>query len=140
MKGILSVLGVIACFFLFALLSEAYTYFRKKCNRPIIGTNIFLLKKLKNGDYVSINSRVFRFNHIASYGEVINILHPPIEQNKLIGGELAFENKSTLGYIYYDSSALSNCDFIYGKYGVKWARTNQIAEKAEEAVGKYWQS
>lgn len=134
--GIFYILGSIVCL---CLSSEVYTYFRKKYNRPIIGTNIFLLKKLKNGDYVSINSRVLRFEHIARCGETINILHPPCEQNTLIGGELAFENKNGLGYTYYNSSALSNCDFIYGKYGLKWARTKQIAEKAEKEVEKYWQ-
>lgn len=137
MISIVWILWIMVCLY---LLAEVYAYFRKKYNRPKIGTNMILLKKLKNGDYIYINSRVLRFEHIARCGETINILHPPCGQNRLIGGELAFENKNGLGYIYYNSSALSNCDFIYGKYGLKWARTKQIAEKAEKEVRKYWQN
>lgn len=48
------------------------------------------------------------------------------------GGELVFEYG--LGYQYFNPSAMSNCDFIYGKYGLKWARNHDAAKQAKERI------
>lgn len=79
-----------------------------------------------------------QFSHIANPEEPLSILSFPSEGNKTIGGEIAFENNNGIGYIYINSYCiLANCDFIYGKYGLKWARNRDIAKIAEEKMRRY---
>jgi len=91
-----------------------------------------LQKLLKDGDYVSIDGKVLRFSHIAGNGETVDPIRPPSNYNQTIGGELAFYD--LLGYKIYPSTALIKCDFIYGKYGLKWAASSHIANTANEKI------
>lgn len=54
-----------------------------------------------------------------------------------MGGELAFENNQGLGYIFLYPSAMIKCDFIFGKYGLKWARNSITAKNAQEKIDKH---
>lgn len=113
-------------------LTFAYAWLRRKINKPRIGFVCFLQKLLKDGDYVSINGKVLRFSHIARNGETIDPIRLPSNYNQTLGGELAFYD--LLGYKIYESSALIKCDFIYGKYGLKWAASSHIANTADEKI------
>jgi hypothetical protein len=73
---------------------------------------------------------------VASEGEIVNDIRPPLDDNKTIGGELAFDNPHGIGYLFYATSSLMNCEFIYGKYGLKWATSNYWAKVAEEKVNE----
>jgi hypothetical protein len=64
-------------------------------------------------------------------------LSPPNCYNKTIGGELAFCDDRVLGYVYYNPSAMVNCEFIMGKYGLKWANNNTTAKTAKEKINNY---
>lgn len=127
-----SVLFVIGIILALGAITAAYEWVRKKINKPKIGFPAFLLDKIKRGDYVCIEGKVLRFNHIARENESIDILHPPLHSNQTLGGELAFDNG--LGYLYYRPSALNKCEFIYGKYGLKWAISNDWAKAAKSKI------
>lgn len=139
MTGLLRILLCLGAFIvLFAVatvMELAYEWIRRKYNAPHYGFEYFLLKKLKRDDYVSIDGRVMRFDHIARYGESIDCIAPPLNDNMLLGGELAFRT-SGLNYLYYFPSALTKCDFIWGKYGLKWASSKQMGEEAEKHIKK----
>lgn len=132
--AILTLAGVIT---LLAFLSNLYNWVKRKNNRPQIGHALLFYKILKRGDYVSINGKVLCFSHIASEGQTINPLYPALEKNKTVGGEVAFRNSNELGYLYYNPSTLKHCEFIYGKYGVKWAASEHWASVAKEKVEEY---
>lgn len=129
------VIFLVGLFGLF-IISELYAVARKKLNTPKIGIEI-LLNLLERNDYVCIDGKVNQFSHFAKEDESLNILSPPCESNKTIGGEIAFVNNHGLGYMYYNPSILVNCDFIFGKYGLKWARNIAIANTANEKIKKY---
>jgi len=115
-----------------------YDWVRRKTNKLCIGEiDYFLCKFLKHGDYVSINGRVHRFSHITHFGETIDHIKPPSNDNMALGGELAFDNPNSLGYLIYPTSILRKCEFIYGKYGLKWAISNEWATVAKEKVNEY---
>lgn len=115
------------------ILWELYMRFRKRINKPQIGVEI-LINLLNKDDYVCIDGKVLRFSHIARKREVLNIAAPPSELNSTIGGELAFLDDRYLGYRYYHTSAMKECEFIYGKYGLKWASSSAIATNAKERI------
>lgn len=114
--------------------SEGYTWCRSKLNKPSIGQLSLLSRFLKKGDYVCIDNRVLRFSHIAKVNESYNFLSPPVSDNLALGGELAFYDSHGLGYVYYHPSAMKDCCFIYGKYGLKWAITYDYANRAKTMV------
>lgn len=126
--------GLIVAFIVATILYEPYKWLRRKTNKPRIGYDSLFGRLLSRGDYVSIDGKVLCFDHIASPGQAINALALPLEENKTVGGEIAFRNPNAIGYLYYKPSALKHCDFIYGKYGVKWAASKHWATVAEEKV------
>lgn len=131
---IVMILALVLAFFLLTLLGVFYEWMRRKINKPQIGFENFNAKIIKRGDYVSINGKVMCFSHITECGEIIDPIRPPMEDNKLLGGELAFQKNLGLGYEFYSISSLRQCDFIYGKYGVKWAASNHWASIAKDKV------
>ena len=88
---------------------------------------------IKRDDYVCIDERVLRFNHWAQRGNVIDPVKPPSYKNLANEGDMGFDGPG-LGYIYYPPSILTKCKFVYGKYGVKWALSDDWAAKAKEKV------
>lgn len=137
MKIIFAYLIFFASIIGLSILCELYKVFRKRINKPQIGADI-LINLLKKDDYVSINGEILKFSHIARSGETLNFLAPPSEHNETIGGELAFIDNRFLGYRYYHFSAMKECEFIYGKYGLKWASSVTIAKKAKERIEHYF--
>ena len=121
------------------LLGELYVWIRKTLNRPLLGIDKLSLRLLKRGDYVCIGDEVKCFSHFTQDGEIINPMYPPFNENKTNKGELAFEVKDGLGCVIYRNpkSVLSNCRFVYGKYGLKWALTEYYADIAKNKVDKY---
>lgn len=136
MKFILVIGTIAALIFLNFIISESYVWVRKRLNKPKFGAEL-LTRLLRKGDYVSINGRVYQFSHIADFGETLDWLLIPDYRNQTLGGELAFENKYGLSYLFLHPSALAKCDFIFGKYGLKWARNKSIAKNAEELIYRY---
>lgn len=126
--------GLFVAFIVASILCEAYKWVRRKTNKPRIGYDSLFGGLLRCDDYVCIDGKVLCFDHIASPGQAINVLALPLEENKTVGGEIAFRNPNAIGYLYYKPSALKNCEFIYGKYGVKWAVSKHWATVAEEKV------
>lgn len=138
-------------FFLFVLILIAivaaatfiwmfYSWLRRKMNKPRIGFESFLRDLLERGDYVSINGKVMKFSHIAEYGEPLDPLrplNPKSHYNNTYRGELAFDDSISTNYHYYHPQALMKCDFIYGKYGLKWAASKELAGIAEERIKDY---
>ncbi|MDE6236018.1 MAG: hypothetical protein K2M56_09740 [Muribaculaceae bacterium] len=135
-NSIIVLVGFVFFFFLLIFVSELYITIRKRLNTPKIGAQV-LLEFLERDAYVCINGKVLEFSHFANENESLNIIAFPSESNKTIGGELAFRNNHGLGYIYIHPSAMANCDFIYGKYGLKWARNTAIADIAKDKIKKY---
>lgn len=136
MNILVGIVIFIAGFSLLYFVSELHIALRKRMNTPLIGIDV-LLKLLKKYDYVCIDGKVSQFSHIAHANEPLNILTIPSESNKTIGGELAFMNNYGLGYVYCFPSIMVKCDFIFGKYGLKWARNRVIANSAKEKIQKY---
>lgn len=130
-------LGLFIILYLVSVLWESYKWLRRKLNKPLIGFVNFNGRLMKRDDYVSIDGEVLCFSHIASEGQTINPLYPALEKNKTVGGEVAFRNPNELGYLYYNPSTLKHCEFIYGKYGVKWAASEHWASVAKEKVEEY---
>lgn len=120
---------VIACVtLLMAALAarEAYQWTRRKLNKPRIGRDVFLIKLLERDDYVCIDGKVKRFIYIVRKGD----------RTHLPSGYLAFQ-RTGLGYEYYHPSVMQHCEFIMGKYGLKWAASNQLANLASDKVEQY---
>lgn len=136
MSFILGIVKIVAIIVAAFIVSELYVQVRKRFNRPKIGVEL-LIKLLRRNDYVSIDGKIHRFSHIANSNETLNPLSFPNEENKALGGELAFENERGLGYIFLHPSAMTKCEFIFGKYGLKWAQNNSIANNAKEILDKY---
>jgi hypothetical protein len=136
LRCILAIAGFIAILVGLAIVSELYILVRNRLNRPKIGAE-FLIKLLHRDDYVSIKGKVFRFSHIARKNESLNILAPPMYGNLTFGGELAFCDDG-IGYVYYNPSVMMDgCDFIFGKYGLKWARNRTIANSAKDRINEF---
>lgn len=136
MKFIIVIGTIAALIFLNFIISESYVWVRKRLNKPKFGAEL-LTRLLRKGDYVSIDGSIYQFSHIADFGETLDALSFPDYTNQTLGGELAFEKKYGFGYIFLRPSALAKCDFIFGKYGLKWARNKLIAKNAEELIDKY---
>lgn len=136
MNVFLAIVKVIAILGGLIIVSELYVKFRKRFNKPKIGVEL-LTNLLCRDDYVSINGKIHRFSHFAKGNETLIVLFPPTEENKAAGGELAFANQQGLGYVFYNPSMMINCDFIFGKYGLKWARNTAIANIAKDKIDKY---
>lgn len=130
MKLLSCLIIFLASFAMLVLISEIYVAMRKRLNTSMIGVEV-LLKLLNRDDYVCIDGKVNQFSHFSNSDEPLNILAFPTDGNKTIGGELAFVNNRGLGYVYFHPSAMINCDFIFGKYGLKWARNKAIANIAK---------
>lgn len=131
---------LIFAFVIAILMAMAFVYDwirRKTIKSHIGGLEYFLYKFLKRGDYVSINGRVLCFIHLTKFGETIDHIKPPSNNNKTLGGELAFDNPNSLGYLIYPVSALRKCEFIYGKYGLKWAVSKEWATVAKEKANEH---
>lgn len=138
MRFVFAILIIAFVIVVLVAISFAYEWIRRKTNKSHIGgLEYFLCKFLKHGDYVSIDGRVLEFSHITRTGEIIDPIRPPSNGNKTYGGELAFDNPNSLGYLIYPVSALRKCEYIYGKYGLKWAVSNKWAISAEEKVKEY---
>lgn len=138
MKFVLAILIVAFVIAIFVTMALAYDWMRRKTIKSHIGgLEYFLYKFLKRGDYVSINGRVLCFSHLTQFGETIDHIKPPSNSNKTLDGELAFDNPCSLGHLIYPVSALRNCEFIYGKYGLKWAVSKEWATVAKEKVNEY---
>lgn len=137
MKLLVGITIVIASIVIIFFVSELYVKLRKRINKPKIGYEL-LISLLNKDDYVSIQGSVYRFSHIVRENEVLNQITPPLDGNLTIGGELAFNNNYRPGYLYFYPSAMAECDFIYGKYGLKWARNRAIASSANESIEKYY--
>ena len=114
--------------FLTAVLAAiaVYQWARRKLNKPLIGSDVFLIKLLERDDYVCIDGKVMRFIYIVRKGD----------RTHLPSGYLAFQ-RTGLGYDYYPPSVMQHCEFIMGKYGLKWAASNQWANLASDKVEQY---
>lgn len=136
---VLVILFLCVIFVILVLFEAFYVWIRRKMNSPMVGVDKLSLRLLKRGDYVCIENEVKCFSHFTREGEIINPMYPPFSENKTYEGELAFDVKDGLGYIIYRNpqSVLSKCRFVYGKYGLKWALTEQYAEMAKEKVDEY---
>lgn len=130
------ILFIIGCLLALIFLNGTYTLVRKRFNKPIVGLNHWLINMLKRDDYVSVDGKVYQFSHIARKDETVNLLRPPCESNKLIGGELAFYKPNGMGYVYFNQSIVQKFKFIYGKYGVKWAESIEASKKAQDEINK----
>ena len=128
---IVTVIAVIA-------LSLFYDWFRRIINIHKVGFEKFSSKRIRPGDYVCINGRVWQFDHWTSDNEIIDPISPPIEDNMTCKGNLAFSTNG-LGYKLFPFSILRNCEFIYGKYGLKWAISEEYAHSAEAIIRQYKQ-
>ena len=117
-------------------ISNLYNWFMFKRNTPKIGFEYFSSRIIKHGDYVCINGRVKEFDHWTRDNEIIDPIKPPTEDNKTDKGNLAFE-RSGLGYNILPSSSLKDCEFIYGKYGLKWAISEDYSRRAKEMIKQY---
>lgn len=137
MKWVIAILYIVCTFAAFVMLGFVYDWLRRKQNKPRIGFHYFLCRLLKSGDYVSINGKILCFSHITGNGEVIDHIQPPSNSNMAIAGDLAFENPHSLGYLIYPVYTLNKCEFIYGKYGLKWAASNEFAKTAKEKINEY---
>lgn len=138
MKFVFAILIVAFVIAIFIAMALAYDWMRRKTIKSHIGgLEYFLYKFLKRGDYVSINGRVLCFSHLTQVGETIDHIKPPSNSNKTFGGELAFDNPNSLGHLIYPVSALRKCEFIYGKYGLKWAVSKEWATVAKEKINEY---
>ena len=138
MKFLFALTYIIGCVIALFIICEFYVWVRKCLNRPKIGGEClpFMLKK---NDYVSINGKVLEFSHFTKANETIDSLAPPLNGNLTWRkGDLAFRRSYGLGYVLYDILALRNCDFIYGKYGLKWARSKEHAINAKEEIQNYF--
>lgn len=138
MRVIYAILIVVVVIFVFAIIAYAWDWGCRKINKPRIGSiDCFLYDLLKRNDYVCIEGEVLQFSHIVKTDEIIDVLRPPLDNNKALGGELAFDKRNSLGYIIYPTSVLRKCEFIYGKYGLKWAASKELAAVAKEKVYEY---
>lgn len=136
MKYLLAIIVIACVFALLVATSMTYEWLRKKWNRPRIGgIELFLVKLLRRGDYVSINGKILCFSYVCRKGE--DILLPSFDHLILSGGELAFDDPYSLGHKIYNASCLRQCEFIYGKYGLKWAANQSIASAAKDKVYNY---
>lgn len=131
---IIFIAGVMCLGFVCWICQEIYIGIRKKLNKPTIGIVGILINRLESGDYVCINGRVLRFSHVAHCGEHLSTIKPPFDDNLTNGGELSFDNPNGLDNIYYTPACLKNCQFIFGKYGLKWALNLEFANKAKEII------
>lgn len=136
MSFIIGIVKIATIIVLVFIVSKLYIFFRKRFNKPKIGVEL-LINLLQRDDYASIDGKIYQFSHIAKPNETLNYLSFPSEGNKTIGGELAFMNELGLNYIFFHPSAMIKCDFIFGKYGLKWARNNSIANNAKEKINRY---
>ena len=136
LRFILTLAGFFVAFIILSALSLLYEWLRRKTNIPKIGLKYYSSSTIKRGDYVCINGRVREFDHWTVDNEIIDLLAPPLEDNKTCKGNPAF-SKDGFGYNILPSSALRNCEFIYGKYGLKWAISEDYADVAEEKVQQY---
>lgn len=132
MNFVLALLFLLAAFATLIAISIVYEWMRRKTNRPKIGLDRVHRKLLRRGDYVNIDNRILCFSHITGDNEIIDSIRPPSNDNRAIAGCLAFDNPHSLGYIIYPASALRKCKFIYGRYGLKWAASEDWANSAEE--------
>lgn len=112
-ESILFIVAIIAILFVISLI---YEWFKRKTNVTRIGHEYFLRKLLKDGDYVSIKGKVMAFETFTKDKEVV------------------FDNPHGLGYCIYPLRALSQCEFIIGKYGVKWALSEKWAKVAKDKI------
>lgn len=134
LRALAFIVGFIVSLFIAGVL---YDVFRRFINRPKIGSvcNPLILKR---DDYISINGRVYLFSHFTRPNEPINTLGPPTNSNLTWrSGDMALQRSTGLGYDLLSIAALSNCDFVYGRYGLKWARTKEVADKAKEEIQAY---
>jgi len=135
---ILYILIFIIFLVVLGVISFAYDWLRHKINKPRIGGIEYFLRKLVDkGDYLCINGKVYCFDHFVIQDEIIDITRPPSNGNIAIKGNMAFSNYSSLNYLYLSKISLRNCEFIYGKYGLKWAISTKWAEVAKEKVNEY---
>lgn len=138
MRFLFAILFIAAFLVVSFSLSITYEWLRKKYNKPYIGFECFLIDMLRRGDYVSIQGEVMLFDHIARSNEVIDDERPPLNSNKTLGNELLFyTNPNLVWRRCYDVTALRKCDFIYGKYGLKWATSLSIAKTSKEKVEEF---
>lgn len=128
---------IVVSFALAFALSELYVLLRKKLNRPQYGVDV-LTKFLRRDDYVSINGEIYQFSHFTRRDDIIDILKPAHYSNKVqFDGDIAFMKTDGLGYIHLHRNALERCDFIYGKYGLKWARNTSAAKDIEIKINQH---
>lgn len=138
MSFVFAILTTVFAVIILGAVALAYDWLRHKINKPRIGgLEYFLRKLIKRDDFISINGKVLRFSHTTQCGEKINPIAPPSHRNITLGGDLAFDNPNSLGYLIYPLSALRNCEFVYGKYGLKWAISHEWATMAKEKVNEY---
>ena len=138
MKFLIALLWLVGGFALLALLCEMYVFVRRRLNCITVGLVGFLSKLLKRDDYVSIDNRLLRFSHFTVGGEIVDITRPPLWNNKWNSlGDLAFYNENTLGYTILPLSKLEQCEFVIGKYGVKWAASQNWLPKALDIAKKH---
>lgn len=134
MKVFFAFLSLGAIVIILISLNMAYEWFRKRYNKPRMGQMGLFNTRLKRDDYICFGDKVLRFSHIAGKDEIINVLRPPLNGNRTYGGELAFYDPHSIGYVYYDESVMKDCKFIYGKYGLEWAINDEFVLKAEVMV------
>jgi len=126
--GVLSLIG----------LSMLYEAIRVKLNKPKIGFKPLFLTLLKHDDYICMAGNVMRFSHWTQRGEIIDVLKPSLEANKTpYDDDISCYNPNGLGYLYYSIESLNDLQFVYGKYGVKWAKSKSWAERAPKLIEKY---
>lgn len=139
MKTLIGIGCIILGFVILFGLSMLYEIIKVKLNKPKIGFKPLIYSLLKRSDYICIAGNVMQFSHWTQSGEVIDVLRPPLDGNQVIyDDDIACYSPNRLGYIYYPFESLNNMQFIYGKYGVKWAKSKGWAEKASKLVEDYW--
>lgn len=131
------------CFIMLFLISELHAWIRRKLNRCKIGNEHLSARMLKRDDLVCIGENVYRFSHIASYGESIDPVHPPIGSNISDGGELFFYSHNGISYVMFSTTRfMRHCKFISGKYGLKYAESLQTAnvlmEMGTEKISEFY--
>lgn len=81
---------------------------------------------------MSINGKIYRFSHFTQGGKALGShIYPYI-------GDLVFYSSHKLGYYVVHKDALIKCDFIYGKYGLKWAPNVKSASIAKEQIESFY--
>lgn len=113
---------------------KSYIWVRKKLNKPKIGYDLYF-SFLRKNDYIGYKGCVYRICNIERGTESLYLIRP-FEDNTSIRDVLLCYNPTYIpgGYISLHQSILMQCDFIIGKYGMKYAYSLAYSEISLEQV------